>query len=98
VSAAELPILRLNAPARVFDPVGCAQCGQIGYRGRHAIHETLHVNSEIKHIIEKMDGAEKIRETAAGAGMTTLYDNCRQLVLEGATSIQEMVNTVYAGA
>ena len=94
---AELRILRLDAPAPVYEPVGCDRCGMIGYRGRRAIHETLFVNSDIKYVIEQMQSAEKIREIAAGAGMATLYDNCRSLALEGVTSIQELVNTVYAG-
>ena len=96
-SASELAALRLDGPARVYDPVGCPRCCQIGYRGRRAIHETLYIDGDIKRIIEQMSGAERIREAAAGAGMTTLYDDCRRIVLEGATSIQEMVNTVYAG-
>jgi type IV pilus assembly protein PilB len=58
----------------------------------------LHIDGEIRRAIEQFKSAEKIRETAAGAGMTTLYDNCRSLVLGGVTSIQEMVNTVYAGS
>ena len=97
-SGAELEILRHGGPACVSDPVGCERCGKIGYRGRLSIHEVLFIDSNIKHVIEQMNSAEKIREAAAGAGMATLYENCRALVLEGATSIQELVNTVYAGA
>jgi type IV pilus assembly protein PilB len=95
--AAELELLRAEWAARVYEPVGCARCGNIGYRGRRAIHETLYIDNDIKYIIEQEKSAEKIRETAAGAGMSNLYDNCRALVLDGVTSLQEMVNTVYAG-
>ena len=96
-SASELAVLKLDGPARVFDAVGCERCKGIGYRGRRAIHETLYIDKNVKNVIEQTQNAEKVREAAAGAGMTTLYDNCRSLVLEGVTSIQEMVNTVYAG-
>jgi len=96
-TAPELAALKHDGPARICDPVGCAQCNNIGYRGRRAIHETLYIDSEIKYIIEQMKSAEKIREAASGAGMTNLYDDCRSLVLSGVTSLQEMVNTVYAG-
>jgi len=97
IGGAELEVLRLDGPVRVFDPVGCAHCSQTGYRGRQAIHETLYIDGDIKNAIDQMQGAEKIREIAADAGMTNLYDNCRTLVLEGVTSLQELVNTVYAG-
>ena len=97
-SAAERAMLKLDGPARVFDPAGCPRCGMIGYKGRQAIHETLHIGSDIKNIIEKSGSAEKIREKAAEAGMTTLFDNCRALVLEGRTSVRELVNTVHSGA
>ena len=97
VGGPELSILRLNHPVRIFEPSGCARCNHIGYRGRRAIHETLYIDSQMKYVIEQDKSAEKIREMAAGAGMTTLYDDCRSLVLEGVTSLQELMNTVYAG-
>jgi len=95
--ASEMEMLRLDRPAPVYDHAGCNHCGMTGYRGRLAIHETLYIDGDVKNAIEQMKGAERIREIAAGAGMTTLYDNCRALALEGVTSIQELVNTVYAG-
>ena len=96
-AGSELSVLKLNHPVRVYEPAGCPRCNQIGYSGRRAIHETLYIDSHMKYVIEQEKSAEKIREMAAGSGMTTLYDDCRSLVLEGVTSVQEMVNTVYAG-
>ena len=96
-TASDLAILKHDGEARIYDPVGCDYCGRIGYRGRRAIHEVLHVDSGVKNAIEQMQSAEKVREAAVGAGMATLYENCCSLVLDGTTSIQELVNTVYAG-
>lgn len=93
----ELAALRLEGPVRVYEPVGCSRCNHIGYKGRIAIHETLYIDSIMKYVIEQEKSAERIREMAARDGMTTLYDNCRSLVLDGVTSIQELVNTVFAG-
>ena len=88
--------LRLDSPVPVYYPVGCPHCNQLGYAGRRAIHEVLVVDSALKHEIEHDRNAEKIRALARSTGMTALYDDCRSLVLNGVTSIQEMVRTVYA--
>ena len=96
-SLADMSALKSLDPIYICEPAGCEKCSHTGYRGRSAIHEVLYIDPNIKHAIEKAKSAEKIREAAAAAGMTSLYDNCRRLVLEGVTSIQELVNTVYAG-
>jgi type IV pilus assembly protein PilB len=97
-SGAELALLGLDAPTVIWAPAGCSKCNQTGYKGRRAIHETLNIDGAIKRIIDKMGGAEQIRVQAAASGMTTLFDNCRALVLDGTTSMQELLNTVHAGA
>jgi type IV pilus assembly protein PilB len=92
----EMALLRLDAPAKIYEPTGCPQCNQIGYLGRHAIHEVFYIDSSVKLEIEQARSTGKLREMAVESGMTTLLDNCRALVLDGRTSIQELVNTVYA--
>jgi type IV pilus assembly protein PilB len=92
----EEKLLGLPGAADVYDAVGCPACGGIGYAGRRALHELFYVDAGMKAEIEQERSTERLRAMAIGMGMTTLFDNCKGLVLDGTTSIQELVNTVYA--
>ncbi|MEN6470618.1 MAG: ATPase, T2SS/T4P/T4SS family [Clostridiaceae bacterium] len=92
----EMQMLRLDEPAMVKRPAGCPQCNGTGYRGRIALHEVMYVNRAVRDAITARAGTERIRDAARENGMVDLYESCRRLVLEGVTSIQEMMRTVYA--
>lgn len=92
----ERKILREDTIPRLYKAVGCPACHNTGYRGRLAIHEVMVLNSQLRSLIEKGSNAEELRKMALENGMVPLYDNCKQLVLKGVTTISEMVKTVYA--
>lgn len=92
----EMQMLDVSHPVAVKRPVGCPQCNGTGYKGRIALHEVMYVNRAVRDAITARAGTERIRDVARENGMVDLYESCRQLVLEGTTSIQEMMRTVYA--
>jgi type IV pilus assembly protein PilB len=63
--------------------------------GRIAVHEVMHINRPLRDAIQNGSGTEVLRDIAGSNGMTTLIDSCRQLVMDGMTTINEMVKTVY---
>lgn len=81
---------------KLYTATGCPACNNTGYKGRIAIHEVLYLDNKMRTIIEKGSNAEELRTLALKDGMVPLYENCRQLVLNGVTDIDEMVRTVYA--
>ncbi len=94
--ALEMNIMSLESPETIYEPKGCPKCNGTGYKGRVAIHEVMHINRHLRDAIQSGKGIEEIRDIARTNGMTTLYESCKRLVLEGNTSIGEMVKTVYA--
>ncbi len=92
----EMRLLGLDKPVQMFRPAGCPICNNTGYRGRAAIHEVMLIEKEHRAVIETGGNAEHLRETAVKNGMVNLFDSCRDLVLSGETTMQEMVKTVYA--
>lgn len=92
----EMQMLSIHTPAMIKRPGGCPQCNGTGYKGRIALHEVMYVNRAVRDAITAKAGTERIRDVARENGMVDLYESCRQLVLEGTTSIQEMMRTVYA--
>jgi len=91
----EMMILNTDKPVQLYRSTGCPSCQNTGYRGRTAIHEVMLLDREHRHIIARGGSAEEIRDVAVKKGMVNLYESCRELVLNGVTSIQEMMKTVY---
>jgi len=78
----------------IYEPVGCDAC-HAGYKGRAAIHEALYFSKAIRRLIFECStdiNEEAIREQAVKEGMMTLREACRQRVMEGSTSIDELIH------
>lgn len=86
----EMALLGLSEPAGIYRPVGCQFCNNTGYKGRIAIHEILYVDEEMKSRIAQTTTAEELRKIAAAKGMKSLFESCKNYVLNGVTSIEEL--------
>jgi len=90
-NAREMVILGLDKPVSIYRPQGCQFCNQTGYRGRTAVHEIMYLNDKIRDAIVKGMSAEEIREVAKKNGMISLWDVGKTYVLQGITSIEELM-------
>ncbi len=72
-------------------PVGCARCGETGYRGRIGIQELMIVSSRIERLIADGAGPEAITEAALAEGMIPLRQAGEDLVRRGITTMEEVV-------
>ena len=72
-------------------PGGCSRCGGTGYYGRIGIYEIMEMTSHLKEIVSKSLGTKELEDEAKKEGLRTLRDNAAEYVLEGVTSIQEML-------
>jgi len=75
----------------LFRAVGCRECDQTGYAGRVAIFELLINNSRIRRLCMEQAPASEIRAVAIQQGMQTLREMGWQRVLDGQTSLEELV-------
>ena len=73
---------------------GCNSCYQLGYRGRKAIYEILCVSETIRKMI--VDGAsdDVIKQQAMDEGMKTLRKSGVDEVLNGVTTLDELMRVV----
>lgn len=90
---------KLNLPA---DEVyrrgrGCEYCAKTGFRGRLGIYEVLDVTSDIRRMILTGNHAAEIRDQAERLGMTTLRNDARAKVLQGTTTIEEVIRVTADG-
>jgi general secretion pathway protein E len=70
---------------------GCVQCKRTGYRGRTGIHELLVVDDEVRTLVMKSADAATIRRAATARGMNTLREDGADKVVEGFTTIEEIL-------
>lgn len=75
-------------------PRGCSSCGQTGYRGRMALHEVMPVTEDIERLTIRRSSTEEIARAARDEGMTTLRHDGWLKVVEGRTSIEEVLRVV----
>ncbi|TMI77110.1 MAG: type IV-A pilus assembly ATPase PilB [Bacillati bacterium ANGP1] len=74
---------------------GCDRCKGAGYKGRLGIFELMPISEPIREIILKGGSAAQIRDQAIAEGMKTLADDGILKVLEGVTTIDELLRVVY---
>jgi type II secretion system protein E len=80
----------------IYRSVGCRECRQTGFFGRHAIFEWMDSDNEIRQLILKNSSSDVIRETACRAGMRTLADDGWRLVRLGVTTVEEVLSVTTA--
>jgi type IV pilus assembly protein PilB len=85
---------RLPSDAKWIAARGCPQCGQIGYKGRMAVHELLPVNAEIRELITRRAPEDAIRKAARKAGMRTLLEDGILKAAQGQTTLEEVLRVV----
>ncbi len=78
---------------QVYTNVGCPECTN-GYKGRIAIHEVLLVNQAIKDAISNDLRKEELRKLVYTADVTTLLQDGINKVLEGETTIEEVLKLI----
>ncbi|QGQ96692.1 type II secretion system protein GspE [Paenibacillus psychroresistens] len=76
---------------KLYKGAGCTACGRSGYRGRIAIHEVLLINDYIRQFITDSASIHDLRVAALEHGMIQLMDDGIEKVLQGITSLQEVI-------
>ena len=83
--------------AKIYEPVGCQQCGGRGYYERVGVYEILEITPHLRDMISRGASTGELRAAAVEEGMSTLHHSARRLVLEGQTSIREMLRISAEG-
>ena len=91
----QLMMVDVNQDLTIYSPCGCNQCDNTGYRGRIGVYEIMTMSPELKRIISKKEGVDKIKEQALAEGMNTLHMSASEYVVEGVTSYEEMLRVSF---
>lgn len=75
----------------LYKGAGCAHCKGTGYRGRMAIVEMLEMSTELREMAFKRAPTQEIRARARALGMLTLLEDGVRKVLQGQSTIDEIL-------
>ena len=83
----------LNTPQlmHVSRGAGCVACRGSGYSGRTGVYELIVLDDATRSAITAGDGAPAVRARAHARGVPTLRDDGARLVMEGATTPEEVL-------
>jgi general secretion pathway protein E len=73
---------------------GCEKCRESGYLGRTGIFEILYVTPEIREMITSRKDSQLIKDHAVSKGMKTLYMDGLNKVMNGDTTLQEVLRVI----
>lgn len=79
---------------KVYEPVGCEKCNNIGYKGRIGIFEAITMDEEIENIIKTSPSEREIAKAAQNRGLLDMKQDGIIKVLNGITSIDELRRVV----
>ena len=82
---------KMTLPKSMYQPVGCLECRDTGYRGRQGIYELLPMSDKVKVLIDNNTEIGKLRITAMKEGMRTLRLSGALKVASGMTTIAEVL-------
>ena len=78
----------------LYRGMGCNNCRHTGYHGRKSIYEILPISNEIRKMIVDASSDDVIKQQAIKEGMKTLHKRTVDEVLNGVTTLKEMMRVV----
>jgi type II secretory ATPase GspE/PulE/Tfp pilus assembly ATPase PilB-like protein len=86
--------VKTDRPPTVYRAVGCDHCDYQGYRGRLAIMEILKMDVDMDELIARRATARELQLAAVAKGFRTLADDGARRVIEGTTTLDELMRVV----
>ena len=74
---------------------GCDKCGHTGYKGRVGIYEILKITKSIRDLINKGATEEDIKFMSRNLGMISMREDATSKVINGETTIEEMLRVTF---
>jgi len=86
--------VKSDKPPAIYRAVGCDHCEYQGFRGRLAIMELLKIDAELDEMMAHRATAREMLAAAMAKGFRTLADDGLRRVLDGSTSLDELMRVI----
>ncbi len=87
---------RIAKPTTIYRAVGCPECRQTGYRGRVGLYELLTVTQPFSRLIKEETNIHALKEQSIKDGMKPLRVAGALKVVEGVTTVDEVLKVTSA--
>ena len=84
-------LFRDGEPSTFYRGTGCQDCRGTGFRGRVGIYEYLEITNNLRELVLERVSDTRLLEVAREQGMKTLREECLALVVEGQTTLEEVL-------
>lgn len=81
-----------QAGVTIYRAVGCEKCEYTGYYGREGLYEVMPLSRRIRKMVVEERSEAEIRQVARQEGMKTLHEQGVKKVLDGITSLEEILS------
>jgi type IV pilus assembly protein PilB len=101
----EVPVERLRDiqvdPAQIgkfqcYKGKGCSNCSNTGYKGRVAVYEVMTFSEPLKEVLLNGSAASELKGAAIKNGMQSLRMSANKKLIEGVTTVEEVVRVSIA--
>lgn len=83
------------AGVQFYRGAGCPECFGSGYKGRTVVAEVLMINRDMRHAIHEQRSRDELLAAVRASGFQPIVQNCRELVLNGTTTVEEVRRTIF---
>ena len=83
-----------DVPAEIYRGIGCDDCRGTGFLGRQGIYELLVINYRLRNLMLERASEIAMTETATRLGMTTLRDASMARIVDGTTTMEEVIRVM----
>ena len=80
----------------LYKSMGCDKCMKTGYSGRTSIKELFVVDDQLRQLIMEGKDSATLKKVAISRGMTTIREDGIHKVLEGITTIEEILRATQS--
>ena len=84
----------MEGEAEVQEAVGCVRCANTGFKGRVGLYEVMTVTDALRRMILGDGSSDDLRSLAREEGMRTLREDGLEKVLQGVTSVAEVLRVL----
>jgi type IV pilus assembly protein PilB len=78
-----------------YEPKGCPECHQTGYKGRTAIAEILELSDPVREMILEKRPLSEVKKKAKAEGMVFLREIGLEKVFNGITSLRDLNKVTF---
>jgi general secretion pathway protein E len=74
-----------------YHPVGCAECGHTGYKGRTGVYELMVADSAVRALVHNGAAESELLAAAEAGGLRSMREDGARLVAQGVTAPEEVL-------